>query len=214
MDADAALLHGVDELLEVLAACVDPVVAGLLAHVSPFSQTRDENNATWRSLLATFGFPEVPLEFCYSQQAPEQFGNCPPYFNYGFIAFNRLGFQKVQRNMRSLTEKVVAALRETPYVFFSAQIALTLAILQSRLQVLQLGPEYNCPNSDEMLSHGLSSASVIRVLHYLRKQPFDRHHFLCDPEAFAAFSTANFDSAILRRFQAHVLSLPEVFYAG
>jgi hypothetical protein len=97
-------------------------------------------------------------------------------------------------------------------IFFSGQIALTLSILRARLEVISLGSEYNCINSDEMLGKGLANPADIRVMHYLRTEVFDRHTFLCRPKAFETFRTKSFASPVVQLFQRHVLSLPNVFY--
>ena len=213
IDADACLLRPIDNLLLTLRNAARPLVAGLPAHFSPFSRNGIENDARWRELLQTFGFGEVPLQQRYSESPDPGYGASPPYFNYGFVAFNRAAFIAIQPLIRPLTERVLRHLADTPFVFFSGQIALTLAMLTVGCETLALGPEYNCPNSDEMFAHGLTNAADIRVLHYLRQDEFNRHRFLCDRREFDAFCNRRFASAVVRVFQQHVCGLPDVFYA-
>ncbi len=50
-----------------------------------------------------------------------------------------------------------------------------------------LGHEYNCANDDTLIKHQLVNLSDIRIIHYLRKNEFDRHDFLCDREQYDGF---------------------------
>jgi hypothetical protein len=63
-----------------------------------------------------------------------------------------------------------------------------------------------------MLAYGLHDAADIRVLHYLRREQFDRHSFLCKRDEFDAFCNMSFASPVLQAFQQHVRSLPRLFY--
>jgi hypothetical protein len=212
VDADACLLRPIDELLLTMRSTGRSRVAGMPAHFSPFSRSGAENDAAWRRLLTDFGFSKVALDWRYSVSPDEASGGSPVYFNYGFVAFNRAAFIAIQPLIRPLTERVLHYFKDTPHVFFSAQIALSLAILTVGADALALGPEYNCPNSDEMLAHGLSDAADIRVLHYLRRDQVDRHSFLCNRSEFDAFCEKSFASPVLQVFQRHVLSLTYPFY--
>jgi hypothetical protein len=212
IDADACLMRPIDDLLLRMRGAERPLVAGLSAHFSPFSRDGAENNATWRRLLDAFGFCDTPLDRRYSESPDEASGGSPPYFNYGFVAFNRSAFILIQPLIRSLTERVSHYLKDTPFLVFSGQIAVSLAILTVDVDTLAIGPEYNCPNSDEMLAYGLRDAADIRVLHYLRRDQFDRHSFLCNRDEFDAFCSKPFASPVLQAFQRHVLSLTYPFY--
>ncbi|UVK45144.1 glycosyltransferase [Mesorhizobium sp. AR07] len=211
-DADACLMRPIDGLLQSMRDAERPSVAGLPAHFSPFSRNGAENDAAWRQLLKAFGFGDTPLNCRYSQSPDEAFGGCPGYFNYGFVVFNKTAFTAIQPLIRPLTERVLDYLKDKPSIFFSGQIALSLAILTVGADPLPLGPEYNCPNSDEMLAYGLRDPADIRVLHYLRREQFDRHSFLCNRDEFDAFCNKSFASPVLQAFQQHVRSLPYPFY--
>lgn len=210
IDADACLMQPIDELLEKLRRADRPTVAGLQAHFPPFDD-RSTSEAQWRTLLTGMGFHDVALERRYSMFPPDMGGYCPPYFNYGFVAFNAAAFDRIRPLIPGFTKKFLAQLAGTRQMFFSAQMALTCAILETGVDAVELGPEYNCPNSDEMLAHGLRAAEDVRVMHYLRPDVFDRHTFLCQQEAFEAFRKENFTSSVTQIFQKHVLSLPDVF---
>lgn len=213
-DADVCFLSPFDELLATVQANPKPTVAGVMAHFPPhrFHESSQKNNAFWHDLLSDYGFENLPLDFGYSETDRAVSGGCPPYFNYGFLVMNRLAFEQIAPLARPLIQECFTRFKDTSTAFFSAQLAFTLAVLQVGADVIELGPEYNCPNSDEMLAHGLQSADHIRVLHYLRRKPVDRHHFLSQKTAFEHFKMASFPSTILQRFQNHVLDLPGVFY--
>ncbi|RWC41763.1 MAG: hypothetical protein EOS55_25730 [Mesorhizobium sp.] len=211
-DADACLMRPIDDLLRRMRDAERPTVAGLSAHFSPFSRGGAENDAAWRQLLDAFGFGDTSLDWRYSQSPDEVFGGCPAYFNYGFVVFNKTAFTAIQPLIRPLTARVLDYLKDKPSIVFSGQIALSLAILTAGADALPLGPEYNCPNSDEMLTYGLRDAADIHVLHYLRRDQFDRHSFLCNRDEFDAFCSKPFASLVLQAFQRHVLSLTYPFY--
>jgi len=209
-DADACLMREIDELLEKLHTS-HPTVAGLMAHYSPCHRDAEQNNTAWHRMLDAADLKDHPLSYRYSIATPEQSGRCPAYFNYGFVAFNRAGFEKVRPLVRKYKELARTALTGHA-LFFAGQIGLALALAAAGVDVLELGPQYNCPNSNEMLGRGIDDVTQIRFLHFLRNDEFDRHSFLSDPAAFHRFSSATFDAAVNRHFQRHVLALPQVFY--
>ncbi|WP_027146863.1 hypothetical protein [Mesorhizobium sp. WSM3626] len=211
-DADVCLMRPIDDLLQRMRDAKRPLIAGMPAHFSPFSRDGAENDAAWRRLLEAFGFGDTPLDWQYSMSPDQASGGSPAYFNYGFVVFDRTAFIAIQQLIRPLTQRVYHYLKDTSVVFFSGQIALSLAILTVGADTLALGPEYNCPNSDEMLAHGLRDPADIRVLHYLRRDQFDRHNFLCNRGEFDAFCGRSFVSPVLQAFQQHVRSLTYPFY--
>lgn len=212
IDADACLVRPIDELLERLSTAA-PTVGGLMAHYSPFGHDPERNDSTWRRFLDAAGLTGHPLDFRYSIATPEQAGHCPAYFNYGFVAFNRAAFGKLRPIVRKHHDFARELLSGGP-LFFAGQIGLAFALAAAKIDILELGPEYNCPNSDEMFGRGIERVDDIRVVHYLRKGEFDRHDFLSDSGAFQRFRSASFASAVNRHFQRHVLALPDAFYSA
>jgi hypothetical protein len=211
IDADACLLRRIDELLQGLNTA-RPTVAGLMAHYSPFHHGPKHSENAWRQILDGAGLKDHPLHYGYSIATPEEAGRCPAYFNYGFVAFNRGGFESVRSVVQKYKEFARATLTGST-VYFAGQIGLALALAAAGVDILELGPEYNCPNSNEMLGRGIDDVSQIRVLHFLRKDEFDRHNFLADPIAFQLFSSAMFKVPVNQHFQRHVSSLPSAFYS-
>jgi hypothetical protein len=207
-DADVCAISRFDELLDALEG-ERPLIAGMNAHYSPFVGFAPEmNDAEWRRLLDGCGLTHVPLRYCYSGISRAEGGSCPAYFNNGFVAFNRRAFQQLHEHVHPWTRRAFAFLRVNK--FFAAQVGLAMAIAQQGVEVVGLGPAYNCPSSDEMLGRGLTRVEEIKIIHYLRTEEFDRHTFLCEPTAFAAFANARFMSAVNEHFRRHVLSLPDV----
>lgn len=211
IDADACLMAPIDDLLQRLVDNPGPMVAGLTAHFSPFSPRGDENDACWRAVLENAGLTDVPLNQRYSESPADEHGGCPPYFNYGFVAMNRSAYCAMAPRIHEMTPKVASFLAGQPNVYFAGQIALTIAILSAGCDVLALGPEFNCPNSDEMLRFGLDVGDI-RVMHYLRADGFNRHNFLCDGEKFDLFRATVFSSPVIEAFREHVLTLPGVYF--
>ncbi len=208
-DSDVCVTARFDELLDALQG-ERPKVAGLPAHFSPFADRRPaSNDAAWRRILDACGLPDHPLDYCYSQVSREQGGSCPAYFNYGFVAFNRSAFQAIQPLAHTCTRFLLSLPIDNP--FFAAQIGLAIAIAKTGAEILPLGPRYNCPNSDEMLTPGFRPQDIA-VIHFLRDAEFDRRKFLVDPLAFRHFKETRFASPVNEFFRRHVLSLPDIFY--
>jgi hypothetical protein len=188
-DADTCPVARFDELLERLHRA-PPTVAGLQAHYTPFPQaSSEENDATWRRVLCSAGLPDARMSRPYSMDVEAVQGVAPAYFNYGFVAFN--------------------ATRELPTSVMAAQIALSLAILRSGIDVLDLGHEYNCANDDHLLRHALVCPEDLRVVHYLRGDDIARHEFLCDRTKFESFLGRERSNAINERLRRHLLTLPD-----
>jgi hypothetical protein len=207
-DADVCAISRFDELLDALES-EHPRIAGMNAHYSPFVGYPPEiNDAEWRRLLDDCGLPHVPLRYTYSVASRAEGGSCPAYFNNGFVAFNRSAFQRLREHVHPWTRWAFDFLADRK--FFAAQVGLAVAIAKEGVEVIELGPAYNCPSSDEMLGRGLAGVEDIKVVHYLRTEEFDRHAFLCEPAAFEAFTKAQFTSVVNEHFRRHVLSLPDV----
>ena len=130
MDADACLLRPIDDLMKTLSSTQGPAAAALQAHASPFHSENEGNDAVWHALLDDFGLAEIPLDQRYYWYPKGHIGGCPAtYFNFGFVAFNRAGFDAVRTLAASLTEEIFNRFADRPTAFFSAQIALALSLL-------------------------------------------------------------------------------------
>ncbi|MYM56258.1 hypothetical protein [Thalassovita mangrovi] len=210
-DADACLLRDIDPVLEQVCRHPRPMIAAMQAHQSPFGPDPDENTRSWAELFAHFGRDAPRLSLSYTLARPQN-GKAPPYFNFGFVVMNRAAFDLVRPDFESRTLQAAALLRLRKREIFAAQIAMSVLIAEHGIDYLPLDPSYNCTNKDEMFRAGLKSEQDIRVLHYQRRDHFDRHLFLCCPEAFAEFSERDYDSKVIAHFRRHVLSLPDIFF--
>lgn len=204
-DADTCPIARFDELVSRLRASDAPLVAGLQAHYSPFYGL--DNDAVWRSLLDREGLAHVPLTQPYSMDVRGEQGSAPPYFNYGFVAFNAAAFAALSPVM---ARAVGLMLGSFPGNRFFAQLALALTIASENVGTIALGHEYNCANDDVLLRHGRIDIADIRIVHYLRTEEIDRTTFLQD-EHFDAFVSRPKANPISERFRAHVASLDWTF---
>ncbi len=205
-DADVCVLRRFDELLERMAAA-PPAIAGCMAHYSPFVGDAADNDATWRRLFAAAGLPAPALERRYSLAGGDYPGGAPPYFNAGFMVMNRAGWTGVVADIDRYTEVTRSLLGEMGREYFSIQTAISLAIANRGLEVVQLGLEYNCPNEDKVFDHGVLREEDVRVMHFLRTTGLDRHRFLTDPVAFEEFVGGELRERMNRHLRRHILSL-------
>ena len=206
-DADTCPIARFDDLLARLGV-PHPVVAGLQAHFTPFDHLGLDNDAMWRRLFDAIGRPDALLALKYSFAVEGRPSACPAYFNYGFVAFNRPAFAAVAQ---TIFDMMTLVCRLLPRLIFSAQVALSLAIIRCNIDVISLAQEFNCANDDLLLSQGLVDPTDIRVVHYMRTGEFDRSNFLCDRDKFEAFIGAEKQNAISERLRQHVLRIPEAF---
>lgn len=204
-DADTCPVARFDELLAQLDRR-PPTIAGLQAHYSPFRKLDSET--TWRRLLRDIGEPDATPKLRYSMDVGQVQGPCPPYFNYGFVAFNASAFRAIAPVMAHYLHTACDALPGNP---FAAQVALTLALTAVRADVIQLGHEFNCANDDVLTSHGLVAIDDVRVIHYLRGDEFNRHEFLCNRDRFDDFIGSRKRNLITERLRRHVMAIPDAF---
>jgi hypothetical protein len=201
-DADICPVGRFDELLALLEPPA-PAVTGLQAHASPFWD--GNNDGTWRMLLEAIGAPDTPLSRRYSMDISGEQGSAPPYFNYGFVAFNAAAFEAIRPHLDRLHQLVLQRLPKCP---FAAQVALSLAMVSTSTQAIPVGHEYNCANDDRLVANKLVRLDDIRIIHYLRENGFQRETLLSEPAAFEAFVSAPSANPITERLRQHLLALP------
>jgi hypothetical protein len=204
-DADICPVARFDLLLATLAL-ERPMAAGLQAHFPPFRGSAEEGEAAWRKVFADAGLAHRPLIRRYSIDPGAAMGWAPPYFNYGFVAFNRPAFERAAPIAQKYTLRALEILDEP---FFAAQIGLTLTLAAAGITSVPLGHGYNCANDDRVFGAGLSSEDDIRIIHYLREDEFDRRVFLSDPAALRNFLSAAGLCRVSERLRRHVASLAD-----
>lgn len=205
-DADTCPVARFDDLLAMLSG--EPKVAGLQAHFAPFAGGAAENEAKWMTLLASAGFARQPLTQRYSMDPTGAMGRAPPYFNYGFVAFNREAFEAVSSLAFGYVRQTMTVLGDRlHHIRFSDQVALTIAIMAAGVSTLPLSHAYNCANDDLVFTTGLASEDEIKFIHYLRGDEFDRRTFLVDPIAFREFLSVPKRNRVSERLRRHVASV-------
>ncbi|MFG1404195.1 hypothetical protein [Xanthobacter sediminis] len=203
-DADTCPIARFDELLDTMAGA-RAKVAGVQAHYSPFIPPCP---MTWPELLDAIGQPAALCDRRYSLDVSGAHGLAPPYFNYGFVAFNAAAFGVIA----PVYERYAGlALDKMPGSPFFAQIGLTLAMLDNGIEIISLGHEYNCANDDLVIEHNMVQLNYIKIIHYLRTGEFDRHNFLSQGEKYAAFTGGEKKNSISERLRRHVLAIPDAF---
>jgi len=209
-DADTCIVGRFDDLLRDLGR-PGPRLAACMAHGSPFGGSPEENETRWRNLFRSAHLAPPSLGCTYSMMSREEAGGSPPYFNAGFVAFNRDAWRRILPAVDLLTPFARNFLRPMGRAQFSIQAALSLALARcAEVEVRHLGLEYNCPNDDAAFDHGVRSEDDIRVIHFLRKDEFDRHRFLSEPAMFDTFLKADLKGRVNRRLRDHILSLPDI----
>jgi hypothetical protein len=217
-DADVCVIERFDELL-IRLSMDHPVVAGLQAHFPPFPERSPEaNDAMWHRLFEFAGVPQRPLNQVYSLAADGSLGRCPPYFNYGFVAFNHLAFHRIAPIITKFTKIAERFLtdhlrRPRRFGFFRAQVGLSLAIAAADVEALPLSHAYNCANDDAVFTNGLDGVHEVKAIHYLRRDEFDRSNFLSDAQAYQNFIARPLQNRISERLREHVLSLSNALLA-
>ncbi len=210
-DADLCLVDQIDELLERLDT-VEPRGGGMLAHYPPFSDRHpNSNDRMWNSLIEAAGLPPTKLDHGYSMVPDRVHGGCPVYYNYGFVAFNRTAFLRVAPIIGKYTEIARRVLERKPgeTTAFQSQIGLSLALLAAEVEGLTLSHAYNCANDEQVFEHGLANVEDIKVIHYLRREEFDRESFVSEPGAHRAFLAAPLAARVSERLRRHVMNLPD-----
>jgi hypothetical protein len=205
-DADTCPVARFDDLLAMLSG--GPKAAGLQAHFAPFTGSAAENEAKWEKLLASTGLAGQLLTRRYSMDPTGAMGRAPPYFNYGFVALNRVAFEAVSPLALGYVRQAMTVLGDCFDLFgFSDQAGLALAIAAAGVATLALGHAHNCANDDLVFTTGLASEDEIKVIHYLRGDEFDRRTFLADPVAFCDFLAVPKRNRVSERLRRHIMTV-------
>jgi hypothetical protein len=101
-----------------------------------------------------------------------------------------------------------------PPHFFSAQIALALAIEKNRTPWRELPMRYNWPNDTAADSLYPEEIPQICVVDYLRRAQFKRERIFCDQESFAEFMQGDFSDVGSQLLQERVRKLTGGTFLG
>jgi hypothetical protein len=172
-DADVIFVRDFADLLDDLEQ--SPAVAGVIAHVSPFTKPVAPFAdvlplVAWQRLCQGYGVTMPPQrnehtgwEIMVSDPA---YRFTPPYFNFGMVVAPLALMDEISTEMAPSDEFVKSNLT-TIYRF---QIALTLAILKTNVPTRSLPLRYNFPNDSRFDEKYPEDLADIRILHYLRVQ--------------------------------------------
>lgn len=219
-DADTLFVRPIDELLQSLRN--SPAVAGVVVHHPQFTSTKERNvRQGWdyaaRKLLGrSIAFP-CRHTLQNSETADNETPFCP---NFGFVIGSRDLMRSLGEDLCDLRGQVLDLFPLSPNEdpprmhFFSAQIALALAIEKNQTPWKELSMRYNWPNDSaaDVLYPG--EIAEIRVVHYLRREKFQRERIFCERESFEQFMLAHFSEAGDQVLQDRVRNLTDGLFLG
>ena len=153
LDADVLPVASLEDLLDSVVGSGS--VAGVIAHY-PFPGAA--SRGAWER-VAQAGLIDAPLDFEFeytlTDRAQPEAAVTPFYVNFGFVALSRTAYDRIVLPYLALRPELEERL-ENP--FFSAQVALTLAITAARVRTWALPMRYNFPNdtrAEELYPHEL-----------------------------------------------------------
>jgi hypothetical protein len=207
LDADILVAAPFDELIEEVYR--DRVVAGVIAHQSPFQFF--PKKLTWQDLYDRCGLGDAQLRHQYtgwpSMGSGDEFcRRCPPYFNYGVICAPSEIMSAIGQVVYPLWYKVNEAVQSD----FNAQLALSLAITKLRVPYHCLPMRYNFANVPEIESLHTSELSQVRFVHLLAghaKCPVHKAKLFADfreVQAFIQRSDLSFVNEVARKVLAAI----------
>src|SRR5262249_42103672 len=142
------------------------VVAGLIAHVSPFEQAK-RADLDWHGLWRHFGLGRPDLAYEHTGwgylSTDERHRYCPAYFNYGVVAMPR----DVAPRIAGVIDSTFARARGRIGTVYDAQIALAVAIAKLGLPVRALPMRFNFPNVPPLEALHAAEFPHASILHLL-----------------------------------------------
>ncbi len=191
VDADIIFVRDFSSLLDELDAF--PAIAGVMAHISPFSarpvltpafENRvapdDTQAAYWRLLGDHFGV-ELPLVYPFSgwgfMNSDPNFRYAPAYFNGGMV----LGPAAYMEQMYRHYEPAEIAVNDVMETYFRPQLARTLITYKLGIPYRVLPVRYNFPNDPGFDAAWPEELDAVSILHYLRTAVVHRDENFADP---------------------------------
>lgn len=171
LDCDTLVIRPIDDLLDTVER--SSVIAGLIAHISPFAGCEGEQ-VLWERIFDAAGLGMPSLDCEHSGWQTMEFDAarryCPPYFNLGVLLAPRDVLGALAQSIYSEME-TVEQVHLTP---FRCQIALTMAILRSGVRWHQLPLRFNFPNNPQFLPIHQAELDDARIIHYLKDEELNR----------------------------------------
>jgi hypothetical protein len=213
-DADLSFICDADTLLlapwpvEFIDSLIDdPAICGTIAHLAPamFDRLGHDyralgNEPFWQALAGEVLGRPLPLDHRYTLR-PEQ-GACPFYVNYGFVAGTPALLGELHRQL----SVVQPAIRRWLDNDFYGQLGIALAVERGNIPHRALPMRYNFPNDQRAETMCPDDLADIKLLHYLRRDHFDRHLIFATNAAFDGFLNTPLQGSDAV-FQRHVAQL-------
>jgi len=196
LDPDVLAVGPLDDLIEAVAR--SGAFHGVVAHTSP---VRDE--FTWEKLFASAGLatPEFVCEHSgwgLMEKGPRS-RRCPAYFNLGVMTAPA---DSMRRIGTTILNELEAAYRHSR--FFIAQPAVTLAIYRHAVAWRAMAMKFNFPNDQRFAERYCDDFADMRLVHYLRKDDFDKEVDFASPKAIGALFDRDAMQPVNRTFLARL----------
>jgi hypothetical protein len=187
MDADILIARPFDDLIE--AVFEQEVIAGLIAHVSPFEQAKRED-LDWHGLWRLCGLGRPGLAYEHTGwgylSTDERHRYCPAYFNYGVVAMPR----DFAGRLAGVIDSIFTKVRGRVGTVYDAQIAFAVAIAQLGLPARALPMRYNFPNVPQLEALHAAEFPHASILHLLGQHQMTKSGMYENLESMRAFVSA------------------------
>lgn len=208
VDADVLIVRPIDDLLTNMLQ--DPAITGTIAHY-PFPTNTGENpQQVWQNLATHFIGKPIDFEYRYTlvEGEPLESTFCPFYINFGFILMSPEIIQTIRETYLDIRKNVAPLLK---YPYFSAQVALALAVAANQIPTRAVGLKYNFPNDSNADHLHLNELNDVRLIHYLRTEKFDRQKIFTTKTEFEHFLSLDLTGSN-KIFQDYIKNLTDGKY--
>lgn len=192
LDPDVLVVGPLDELVQ--RSHDQQALLGFPAHVSPVDE-----GFSWDRLFAAAGLgpalnqvEHTGYGFMFHDTANRY---SPPYFNLGVIMAPAAHLALMATTIDAELEIAAAASTK-----FRSQPALTMAMLRHDVPWELMNARYNFPNDDRFIDRYPDCFDDLRLVHYLRKDDFDKESTFGSPEQIGALLDRTDVGRVNRRF--------------
>jgi hypothetical protein len=187
LDADILIARPFEEMIE--SVFEQEVIAGLIAHVSPFEQAK-RDDLDWHGLWRHCGLGRPRLDYEHTGwgylSSDKRHRYCPAYFNYGVVAMPR----DFARHIADAIDPIFARVRGRVGTVYDAQIALAVAIAELGLPARALPMRYNFPNVPQLEALHAAEFPHASILHLLGEHQMTKSGLYGSKESMREFADA------------------------
>ncbi|HEY9772488.1 MAG TPA: hypothetical protein V6C81_01630 [Planktothrix sp.] len=207
-DADSVIVGDISPALQLVNSS-DAAIAGHMANAPPVVQSspiKDLRNGNhkkfWPALYKAFGIPWGGDLHRYSLDKGRDFPEAPPYFNGGFVVFNRAALAHYQRETIWFED----AIKQFADTYYRPQIGITIIAAKNRIKAHSLPAQYNATN--DLLHYQLHKLTPdqLKVIHYLRCDEINRSEIFL-PEHLESFLARELKNPVNQVVQSLALQL-------